>query len=259
MGWPECEGFCPSPPPKAGLTEPVFEYPHSGGSEATTGCAVLGGYVVRDPSLTNLIGRYLYGDLCRSDLRTLNLGVPGGDPRPAGVSIPSGELRGFGEDSRGCVYVATTANVYRLAPSADAGAACPLSQPPQGASRAQARLHLAVKAGGERLRRHVTVLATCDASCTLSATGGLRTSRATSSALCASSVRCRMTGGGLRAHELTAAPGVPTVVRLTLAGRAFRNAKHARRAGRKVRAAVRVYARDSSGDEAVATASLALR
>ena len=88
LGWPDCEGFCPSPPPKPGLTEPVFEYPHEGPSNETTGCAVLGGYVVRDPSLTGLTGRYLYGDLCRSDLRTLSLGVPGADPQPAGISIP---------------------------------------------------------------------------------------------------------------------------------------------------------------------------
>ena len=86
LGWPLCEGFCPSPPPQSGLTEPVFEYPHNGGSEETTGCAILGGYVVRDPRLTGLTGRYLYGDLCRTDLRTLDLGSPGGRP-PAGRNL----------------------------------------------------------------------------------------------------------------------------------------------------------------------------
>ena len=129
LGWPLCEGFCPSPPPQSGLTEPVFEYPHNGGSEETTGCAILGGYVVRDPRLTGLTGRYLYGDLCRTDLRTLDLGRPGADPRPAGISLPEGggQLRGFGEDSRGCVYVLSTENAYRVAPTPDAGDGLPAS------------------------------------------------------------------------------------------------------------------------------------
>ena len=95
LGWPICEGRCE--PAKSGMTDPVFQYPHSGPSEETTGCAILGGYVVRDPQLTGLTGRYLYGDLCRPDLRTLNLGHPGADPQPAGISIPQGDLRGLGK------------------------------------------------------------------------------------------------------------------------------------------------------------------
>jgi glucose/arabinose dehydrogenase len=164
LGWPLCEGFCPSPPPQPGLTEPIFEYPHSGPSNETTGCAILGGYVVRDPSLAGLTGRYLYGDLCRSDLRTLNLSVPGADPRPAGISIPGGQLRGFGEDSRGCVYVLTTETAYRVAPSPDAGAACSIpihcTCPPPGSNKTP--LGLTVKGGAQKLRRYVSVVAACD-------------------------------------------------------------------------------------------------
>src|SRR5690606_19101850 len=78
LGWPVCEGFCD--PADSRFTDPVFDYPHSPGPDTETGCAVLGGYVVRDPQLTGLTGRYLYGDLCRSDLRTLGLKDPGASP-----------------------------------------------------------------------------------------------------------------------------------------------------------------------------------
>ena len=33
------------------------------------GCSVTGGYVVRDPNLTSLFGRYVYGDFCAGQLR----------------------------------------------------------------------------------------------------------------------------------------------------------------------------------------------
>src|SRR5215213_5024777 len=66
LGCPTCEGDCTSAKPE--LTDPFFQYGHSG-AEETSGCAIIGGYVVRDPSLAGLTGRYLYGDTCRSDLR----------------------------------------------------------------------------------------------------------------------------------------------------------------------------------------------
>jgi glucose/arabinose dehydrogenase len=256
LGWPECEGFCPSPPPKPGLTEPVFEYPHSGGSEETTGCAILGGYVVRDPRLTGLTGRYLYGDLCRTDLRTLNLAVPGADPLPAGLSLPEdgGQLRGFGEDSRGCVYVLSTETAYRVAPSADAGRACPPSPPapssPRGPSADRRPPGLTLRAPRrERLRRTITVVATCDESCTLAAAGWLRTSRAKASAVCtARSHRPGCPGEITLSKPVSGPPEVPVKLRLKLKKRSFRHAKTARRKGRKVKALVRVTASDASGN-----------
>jgi hypothetical protein len=49
---------------------PAFEY-SSAGTEAR--CSITGGYVVRDPSLAALAGRYLYGDFCTGELRTADL------------------------------------------------------------------------------------------------------------------------------------------------------------------------------------------
>jgi glucose/arabinose dehydrogenase len=261
LGWPECEGFCPSPPPQPGLTDPVFEYPHNGLSEETTGCAVLGGYVVRDQRLTGLTGRYIYGDLCRTDLRTLNLGVPGGDPQPAGISIPSGELRGFGEDSRGCVYVMTTETVYRVAPAPDAGTVCP-PPPPPSPTADRAPPHLKLKGGRQKLRRYVTVVATCDEACELRAAGSLRISkprrRASSSRLACDPKAC--SPPGLSVVRLRAgSPGTSVRMRLKMRKRVFKHAKSARRSGRKVRASVEVAATDASGNTTAKKTSIVLR
>ena len=43
---------------------PVLEYGRD------RGCSVTGGYVVRDPELTTLVGRYLYADFCAGELRS---------------------------------------------------------------------------------------------------------------------------------------------------------------------------------------------
>ena len=128
--------------------------------------------------LAGLTGRYLYGDLCRSDLRTLNLGAPGADPQPAGISIPSGDLRGFGEDSRGCVYVGddrerlpggAVAERRRRLPAA-------IHQSTGGRHRRhEGRLGVGLaRRKHQRLRRYVTFKVTCSEVCALSANGALR-------------------------------------------------------------------------------------
>jgi glucose/arabinose dehydrogenase len=94
-----------------GHVPPVLEQSHSSGW-----CAIIGGHVVRDPALSRLEGRYVYGDYCRRDLRSavLREGSASGD-RSVGVGVS--ELSSFGEDARGRVYVASLRGpVYRLRP-----------------------------------------------------------------------------------------------------------------------------------------------
>ena len=87
---------------------PVLTYRHDEG-----GCSVTGGYVVRDPSLPSLDGRYLYADFCAGDLRTFEPPAAR-DDRPLGLNVQS--LSSFGEDSAGHVYVVSLeGHVYRLA------------------------------------------------------------------------------------------------------------------------------------------------
>ena len=80
------------------------------------GCSVTGGYVVRDPELPSLQGRYLYGDFCAGQLRSF---VPAKgearDDQPLGVELP--QLSSFGEDGSGRIYATSLDGpVFRLVP-----------------------------------------------------------------------------------------------------------------------------------------------
>ncbi len=94
-----------------GAVPPVLEKAHAAGW-----CSITGGYVIRDPALRALRGRYVYGDFCRGQVRAATLRTTGarrdralGVPRVAGLSS-------FGEDARGRIYVVSLAGpVYRLA------------------------------------------------------------------------------------------------------------------------------------------------
>ena len=94
-----------------GAIPPVLTYP------LDDACAVTGGYVVRDESLTSLYGRYVYGDFCVGEVRSF-VARPGRrakDDRPLGVTVP--QLSSFGEDNRGRIYaVSLDGPVYRLEP-----------------------------------------------------------------------------------------------------------------------------------------------
>jgi glucose/arabinose dehydrogenase len=118
FGWPKYEGDSlypgnpPGPDPPDPPTFPLFTYPHEGGR-----CAIIGGYVVRDPSLPDLLGRYIYGDLCTGELRSFIPHVHAQeavDDEPVG-NIAGPEVTTFGEGLAGQIYYAErTGNVYQL-------------------------------------------------------------------------------------------------------------------------------------------------
>ncbi|MFL5956059.1 MAG: PQQ-dependent sugar dehydrogenase, partial [Solirubrobacterales bacterium] len=110
-GWNIYEGrhqFSPGRAP--GAVFPVVQQSHSNGW-----CAIIGGYVVRDRSLTGLYGRYVYGDNCKTGIRSVVLS-PGHASHDRRISLAVPALSSFGEDARGRVY-ATSLNgaVYRFA------------------------------------------------------------------------------------------------------------------------------------------------
>jgi glucose/arabinose dehydrogenase len=111
FGWPEYEGDQLDDSSRPGPGPPVFAihtYPHG------PGCAVIGGYVVRDPSLGPLDGRYVYSDNCSGDLRSFQPHLSGatGD-HSLDLSVP--DSTSFGEGYHGRIYVASLDGpVYRL-------------------------------------------------------------------------------------------------------------------------------------------------
>lgn len=104
---------CSGSPPDA-FVDPIFDYPHTiapGGTSKR--CAIIGGYVVHDPGLPELAGRYLYGDLCSSEVRSLSLTGPFASDRSEQLGVAN--LNSFGEDSCGRIYaVSGSGPVYRL-------------------------------------------------------------------------------------------------------------------------------------------------
>jgi glucose/arabinose dehydrogenase len=94
-----------------GAIAPVLTKTHDDGW-----CSITGGYVVRDKGVPGLLGRYVYGDFCKGQLRSARLSAGRArDDRPiAGLRTVSG-LDSFGEDAAGRVYVVSQSGpVYRL-------------------------------------------------------------------------------------------------------------------------------------------------
>jgi glucose/arabinose dehydrogenase len=116
FGWDALEGFAPyrdensGTPDPGGTVKPIFAYPHSRGGS----CSIIGGYVVRDPGLPSLRGRYLYADLCEGELRSLvpHLERASGD-RKLGLAVES--PTSFGEDDAHRLYISSLSGpVFRL-------------------------------------------------------------------------------------------------------------------------------------------------
>jgi glucose/arabinose dehydrogenase len=113
FGWNRFEGnhlFDRHTRLRAGHYEPpIHTYSHR------HGCAVIGGYVVHDPRLRRLRGRYVYTDLCNGELRSLRpRRKRARGNRALGLRVP--DASSFGE-AHGHVYVTSLDGpVFRLAP-----------------------------------------------------------------------------------------------------------------------------------------------
>jgi glucose/arabinose dehydrogenase len=94
-----------------GHVPPAIQRFHSGGN-----CSITGGVVVRDPVLSALRGRYVFGDFCRGRIESARLvGQRARNVRTSRLRVDA--LSSFGEDARGRVYVTSLSGpVYRLAP-----------------------------------------------------------------------------------------------------------------------------------------------
>jgi glucose/arabinose dehydrogenase len=118
FGWSAYEGFgkLKGGVKRSKTVQPALAYPHG------PGCAVTGGYIVRDPQLARikgreLVGRYLFGDYCTGKLSSLRTGLrkAGGLGRDHPIGLKVDQLSSFGEDNEGHIYVVSQAGpVYRI-------------------------------------------------------------------------------------------------------------------------------------------------
>jgi glucose/arabinose dehydrogenase len=103
FGWACREGKVAGPRPDEcpvpNAVAPLFDYPTSSPD------AVTGGFVVRDSSLTGLVGRALYADYYTGLIRSLALSFANPDDRSTGATVP--QLASFGEDAAGRLYAAS--------------------------------------------------------------------------------------------------------------------------------------------------------
>jgi Glucose / Sorbosone dehydrogenase len=113
---PSCTGKGP-----ADFVPPVFEYGHVDPKATGALCSgsITGGYVVRDSTLGQLYGRYVYADYCTGAIRSLQLPSNAGgvatDDCPLGLRLPSDRPSSFGEDADGRLYISSLAGgVYRI-------------------------------------------------------------------------------------------------------------------------------------------------
>ena len=227
---PASAPLCDAPP--SGTHKPVAEHDHAGGF-----CAIVGGYVVRDPGLPSLHGRYLYGDFCAAELHSLALGTTAA---PAGIGLSVPQLSSFGEDACGRIYTASlTGAVSRLQENAPSPCAFPGTPPGGGGGgggggtggepatpRADRRApSLSVRyRGTQRLRRLRFVL------------------RADED--CAVTVRARR----FRTRRVSLAAGARKVVRVKPTRRGLRRLRRATARHGRVKVTIRLAARDAAGN-----------
>jgi Glucose / Sorbosone dehydrogenase len=232
FGWPCREGPGPGPNPglcgggSAGLTDPTFSY---SSLSSVPECAVTGGYVVRDPGLEELYGRYVYADLCLGVVRSNEPSNPFGTDRSEGLTVDTPTT--FGEDRCGRVYVAARSGpVFRLADGTPAE--CP---PPD---RTAPGLSLDAKRRHDiERRRQVRVAAVSDES----------------GALDLNSV---VTKGGNEKELFALDPqiaslqaGTPTQLKLKLKRRKARRCERLIEDGKRVKIQLSAAATDAAGNE----------
>jgi hypothetical protein len=250
----------------------VFEYDHVNGR-----CAIIGGPVVRDPSLPDLEGRYLYGDFCTGEIRSIALGSTATLDATTGLNVGPRGLSSFGEDGCGHVYVMREipAAVVRIddgayVPCPDPNAAPPTTEPPlptvettpsetppsttgtppvdvQPPDKAAPRLRLfRARLQDVTRRRSIVVGARCNERCSLAASARFRHAGI-------SAARHFLTVS----HDATAGRTVKLVLHVT--PQALRELRSIARKGRRALVRVEVRARDSAGNVSRGTCYLSAR
>lgn len=138
LGWNALEGshhFKDTAMTDGQRIDPVLEYSHDEGSSIT------GGYVYRGNDIPSLQGYYLYADIASNKIRGLKL-EDGKVVDRRQFAVGDSYMVGFGEDSKGELYVATLGgDVFKFAPTGEgkvgkpkpADGTAPVSEPKDNA------------------------------------------------------------------------------------------------------------------------------
>jgi glucose/arabinose dehydrogenase len=222
-GWPCREGLvgnsghtCDTAP----RVDPAFVRDHNDGYQA-----IIGGYVVRDPGLPSLAGRYLYGDAALSSLRSTTLTTDA--DRAEDLDITA--LSSFGEDACGRLYAASLDGpVYRI----QDGAATPCNfRAPTGADTTAPHVSVAIGSLKTALkRRRLRVTLRSDEPCRATIGARLRNVRR------------------LKPRHRSLAGNTKTVVRLKLSRKVVRRLRGKLKQHKPVRVTVSVRAVDAAGN-----------
>jgi len=262
-GWNTYEGDHPrgtSDPAgtRAGFAWPILEKAHAAPDSFSS---IAGGYVVRDPALPDLAGRYLYADTYRGDIRAVTMGV-GGATGDAATGLHVNTLASFGEDACGRVYaVSLDGPVYRLAQSGDCvlpapGGGTTTPTPPAGGGSTAAAPKLTLRAAAKQRPWKTGVVrftASCDAVCSLSARGTFLITR-TKSGAGAAAVRLLRTA----TVKTTLAAGARVSVKVKVSARTRRSLLRALTRDRRVTLRFAVTATSRDGKATTATARSAV-
>jgi hypothetical protein len=225
---PACQGA---------VTDPVLEYQH-----VDRNCSVTGGYVVRDPGLPTLLGRYLYGDYCQGELRSF---VPADPATDAATGLSTTSLASFGEDACGRILVVSLDGpVYRLVDGAPS--ACGSTAPPATvvAPRDARACSVAIRATGLRSVRRLKRFSVA-----------LRVDEA-----CTARVSAQIRGvASFRTARGTVTVGTRKVLRLRLSPRGVRAVRSALRRHRALPVRLRVRVVDAAGNARTVTRGVRVR
>jgi glucose/arabinose dehydrogenase len=107
FGWPQFEGknlFDNTQPGPTPAKFPMYVYRHSNGA-----CAIIGGYIWRDPAVPELRNKYLFGDLCTGRIFSL---VPDVQAQKATdvryIGVTATNLSSFGIGPQNRIYITQT-------------------------------------------------------------------------------------------------------------------------------------------------------
>jgi hypothetical protein len=235
FGWNLCEGdvgeLCDLP----GLTAPLIALPREHFR------TVIGGFVVRDPLVPSLQGRYVFGDGAQPAVLAADAVTGAYDPLP---SLAVTQIVSFGEDGCGRIHVVTPGAVRRIdeleaggcapatpvpgTPPPGGGPPPPAGEPPAPDTTAPGLLVV-------RGRRHVRAFVV-----------KLRADEP---------VRARVTARGYRTRRVDLPAGVTTRVRVEARRRTIRRLRGRERVVRSVD----IRAADAAGNVARRTLRLRLR